>query len=79
MLNRFKILSAMQSNSIKNWLILILISLIWGSSYYLIKLSLLSFTPTPVGLGRLALSGIALLPFFIRYYKGTSKTVWLAI
>jgi len=67
----------MQSNSIKNWLILILISLIWGSSYYLIKLSLLSFTPTQVGLGRLALSGIALLPFFIRYYKGTSKTIWL--
>ncbi len=66
----------MQSNTIKNWLILLLISLIWGSSYYLIKLSLLSFTPTQVGLGRITLSGIALLPFFIRYYKGTSKTIW---
>jgi len=66
----------MQSNTIKNWLTLLLISLIWGSSYYLIKLSLISYTPTQVGLGRLAFSGITLLPFFIRYYKGTSKTVW---
>ncbi|MCP4414506.1 MAG: DMT family transporter [Gammaproteobacteria bacterium] len=66
----------MQSITIKNWLTLLLISLIWGSSYYLIKLSLLSFTPTQVGLGRIALSGIALLPLFIHYCKGTSKAIW---
>ncbi len=74
--NLIPIQITMQSNTIKNWLILLLISLIWGSSFYLIKLSLLSFTPAQVGLGRIALSGITLLPFFIRYYKGTSKTIW---
>ncbi len=67
----------MQQQVIKNWFMLIFLSLTWGSSYILIKLSLLSFTATQVGLLRITLSGIALLPFFIRFYKGTSRTVWL--
>jgi len=66
----------MQQNNLKNWLILVLLSLIWGSSYFLIKLSLVTFTSTQVGLGRIALSGIAMLPFFIQYFKGTAKNVW---
>ncbi len=56
---------------------LILLSLIWGSSYFLIKISLLTFSSTQVGLGRIALSGIVMLPFFIRFFKKTSKRVWL--
>jgi len=66
----------MQSNHIYNWFVLILLSVIWGSSYLLIKLSLLSFTPVQVALIRIALSGITLLPFFLKYAKTTSKNIW---
>jgi len=55
---------------------LILLSVIWGSSYLLIKISLVSFTPIQVGLIRIGLSGLLLLPFFLRDAKGTTKKVW---
>ena len=67
----------MQRSSINNWFILILLAIVWGSSYFLIKLSLLAFTPIQVGLLRIGLSGLTLFPFFIHHVKGTSKEIWL--
>lgn len=66
----------MQYNHLKSWLILILLSIIWGSSFILMKVGLLSFTPLQAASLRIAISGIVLLPFMIGYAKGTSKSVW---
>jgi drug/metabolite transporter (DMT)-like permease len=66
----------MQKNEIYNWSILVVLSIIWGSSYILIKLGLLAFTPLQVALLRISISGIALLPLLLRHAKGTSIVVW---
>jgi len=66
----------MQHNKLNNWLILVLLAIIWGSSYILIKIGLVSFTPMQVGFMRIGLSGIAMLPFLKRYIQGTTKSIW---
>ena len=76
LLSIFQSHRTMQYNRLKNWLILIMLSIIWGSSYMLIKIGLLSFTPMQVGLMRIGVSGLALLPFMISHAKGTSKNIW---
>lgn len=47
------------------WATLIFLSLIWGTSFILIKKSLIAFNPLQVAILRMAISGIAFLPFFI--------------
>jgi len=51
------------------WLLLILLSLIWGSSFILIKKALISFNATQVGAARIAISFLAFLPLFIKHFK----------
>ena len=45
--------SQTSSSGFMAWSILLLLSLIWGSSFILIKKSLLAFTPMQVGTGRI--------------------------
>lgn len=52
-----------------SWGILLLLSLVWGSSYILIKKSLIAFTPEQVGALRLSISAIAFLPIFLWNFK----------
>lgn len=60
----------MQINaSAKAWLILIFLSLIWGSSFILIKKSLIAFAPEQVGAARIVIAFLAFLPLFIKKYK----------
>ncbi|WP_209331321.1 DMT family transporter [Lunatimonas salinarum] len=47
---------------LKSWLLLILLSLIWGSSFILIKKSLVVFSPGEVGAFRIVAAGLVLLP-----------------
>lgn len=53
----------------EKWLLLILLSLIWGSSFILIKKSLEHFTPYQVGALRVLIAGIILMPVAISKYK----------
>jgi drug/metabolite transporter (DMT)-like permease len=53
------------SLSLKSWLILLFLSLTWGSSYILIKKGLLFFTAEEVAALRVAISFLAFLPVFI--------------
>ncbi len=53
------------SMGVKSWLILILLSFIWGSSFILIKKSLVAFSPVQVACLRISISAIAFLPFFL--------------
>lgn len=51
------------------WVLLIILSLIWGSSFILIKKALISFTPLQVGSGRIVFAFIAFLPLFFYHFK----------
>lgn len=53
--------------SAKSWLTLLLLSVIWGSSFILIKKSLIALTPVQLACARISISGIAFLPFLIYY------------
>ena len=64
-----------------SWGILLLLSLVWGSSYILIKKSLIAFTPVEVACLRLSISAIAFLPLFLWHIRNIewSKLKYLAI
>ncbi len=55
------------------WLILFGLMLTWGSSFILIKKALLSFTGTEVGLLRIVLTFLFLLPFSFRVVKTVGR------
>lgn len=53
----------------EKWILLVVLSLIWGSSFILIKKSLEHFNPFQVGALRVLIAGIILLPVAISNYK----------
>ena len=58
------------------WLYLILLSIIWGSSYILIKRGLVGLTPIQLGSVRIVFSTIFLLIMGYKSLKGLSKNEW---
>lgn len=56
------------------WGILLVLSLIWGSSYILIKKGLVYFSPMEVGCLRLSISFLAFLPFLSHHLKKVKNT-----
>ena len=56
-----------------NWGIFLLLCLTWGSSFILMKLGLVSFSPYQVASLRLISAGAVLLPFFFRFIRQTPK------
>ena len=68
-----------KSRRIEAWLLLILLSLVWGSSFILIKRCLESpegipvFSPLQVGFGRIFFAGLALFPIFLKAIKKATK------
>ena len=57
------------SPSVLSILLLAVLSLIWGSSFILIKKSLLAFSPLQVFGCRIGIAGIAFFPFFMKEIK----------
>ena len=53
------------SPSLKSWGILLLVAVIWGSSYILIKKGLIAYSPTQLASLRVVISALAFLPVFI--------------
>ncbi|MBO9692475.1 DMT family transporter [Chryseobacterium sp.] len=53
----------------EKWVLLVILSIIWGSSFILIKKSLEHFNPFQVGSLRVLIAGIILLPIAISNYK----------
>ncbi|KAA0129785.1 DMT family transporter [Chryseobacterium sp. SN22] len=53
----------------EKWILLVVLSLIWGSSFILIKKSLDHFNPYQVGALRVLIAGIILMPVAISKYK----------
>jgi drug/metabolite transporter (DMT)-like permease len=57
----------------KSWSILIVLALVWGSSYILMKKALVVFEPMELAGLRILISSFFFLPFFIKNFK---KIVW---
>lgn len=53
----------------EKWILMIVLSIIWGSSFILIKKSLEHFNPYQVGALRVLIAGIILMPIAISKYK----------
>lgn len=58
------------------WFYLIFLSLIWGSSFILIKKSLIGLTPLQLGALRIILSGLVLFLVGFKTIKGINKEQW---
>ncbi len=56
-----------------NWLIFILLSIIWGSSFIMMKEGLLNLSAFQVASLRIVFSGIVLLPSAIKHFKNIPK------
>ena len=65
----------MLTNNIR-WFFLFLLSLIWGSSFILIKKGLLGLTPLQLGSYRIIISSIFIFCIGYKTLKGISKTQW---
>lgn len=65
----------------ERWVLLVVLSIIWGSSFILIKKSLEHFNPYEVGALRVLIAGILLLPMALKNIKKFPKKnlKWLVI
>ena len=63
----------MKNSVIYPWFLLILLSIIWGSSPILIKKSLLTLTPFEIGALRISSAAIFLSPFFFKVLNQINK------
>ncbi|GAB3934994.1 DMT family transporter [Larkinella terrae] len=61
------------------WLLLILVALIWGTSFILIKHSLAVFSPMQVGTGRIFLAFVFFLPYLLILGKQFPANRWLPL
>lgn len=59
--------SVLTDAGVHSWALLILLSLIWGSSFMLIKKSLVVYGPGEVGALRIVTAGLALMPIAFRH------------
>ena len=64
----------MSSTSSRDWLILVFLSIIWGSSFILIKKTLIAFDPYEMASLRITISMLANIPFFFILVK--QKIPW---
>lgn len=78
-MSRFDRMEKPSENRNLAWLLLILLSVVWGGSYILIKLSLKDFDgnqrlkPDQLGAVRMVIASLVLLPFFFKYYKNIQR------
>jgi len=68
-----------EKRKIWHWLVLAALSLIWGTSYILMKKGLESFSPLQVGALRILITTMCLLPVAIRNLRDLNKTNFLSV
>jgi len=64
---------------VQAWITLAALALVWGSSYILIKKSLVDFSPSQIGHFRLAIAGLAFAPIALRRVWGAGAKTWLGL
>jgi len=62
-----------QNVSLQSWIIITVLSIIWGSSFILIKKSLLAYSPAEVGALRISISTLAFLPVLLVQLKNYDR------
>ncbi len=65
--------------TLKAWLLLLLLALVWGSSFLLIKKGLLAFSPDQLAAIRIASAGFVLLPFILHRFKTVRPYHWIRL
>lgn len=60
----------------QSWILLLILSVIWGSSFILIKRGLVYFTPLQVGTLRITFAFLVMLPFALKRIKKVSGDKW---
>ena len=65
-----------KASPLKAYSILIFLSLVWGSSFILIKKALIAFDPVEVACLRISISAIAFTPFLIWQLKNVDWSKW---
>lgn len=60
-------------------LLLLILSLIWGSSYILIKKGLIAFTALELGALRVSIAALVLTPFVFRYLKDLTRLEFIRL
>ncbi|PIY11232.1 MAG: EamA family transporter [Flexibacter sp. CG_4_10_14_3_um_filter_32_15] len=65
-----------QNPLVLSWFLLILLALIWGSSFILMKRGLLIFSPLEIGALRISAAFVALLPFAVVHARKIPKSKW---
>ncbi len=68
----------MKSEHIR-WMILIVLALIWGSSFILMKKALVHLSPVQVGALRMIFTGMTLIPLGYKGLSAVSKKQWFYI
>jgi len=68
-----------KSEKTESWFLLFILSVIWGSSFILIKKGLEVFSPVQVGTIRISFAFLILLPFALRHLKGIPGEKWKII
>ncbi|MBK7158842.1 MAG: DMT family transporter [Ignavibacteria bacterium] len=64
------------TNQMQSWILLLILSVIWGSSFILIKRGLVYFTPLQVGTLRITFAFLVMLPFALKRIKKVSGDKW---
>lgn len=68
-----------KNGSVYAWAVLFLLALVWGSSFILIKKSLLAFTAFEVGALRIGISFLAFIPLLIYRWKDIPWNKWIPL
>lgn len=68
-----------EKKKIRHWLILAVLSIVWGSSYILMKKGLQSFTAPQIGSLRILLTSICLLPLALKNFSKLNRSNILSI
>ncbi|MDX2245578.1 MAG: EamA family transporter [Bacteroidia bacterium] len=63
-------------NKMTSWAIFILLCLVWGSSFILIKRALIAFNPFQIAGLRMVIAAIILLPFVVGKAKKLTRNEW---
>lgn len=66
-------MSQVQKPGLYAWSLLIILTIIWGFSYYFIKHSLIAFNPSQVASLRMVFSALALSPFLFKALKSVAR------
>ena len=66
-------MTAEKKVKIRHFLILLMLSAIWGTSFILIKKGLVAFNPVQVASLRVAIAGVGFIPLILTYLKSLKK------